>query len=242
MARLVDFVALYCPSDRFGPAYLDHIVSQVAAHYAGPHAWTFLTTEVSEPTTWRAGGREVAAIPLAEPWKLRARWQGQEKPTPYWCFSKLECFREDLGLGDRAVMTDLDNFVVGPLDDLLAYDGDIGMRPNFLPAQDQIARGAKWQSSWIMYRPSACHDIWETARALGGGELAQRFPPLGGGGDQAFLSWARPRADDLEQLYPGALASYRWRWCEANERARERMRVLYCHGQPKPHQIGWRPA
>jgi hypothetical protein len=253
MDRLIEFVALYVPGKCYGPEYIDFIVGQVDRGYSGPKRWTFLTNAEQEPSTWPIRGHQCRAIPLAEPWDIRILRPGHAERTPYWCFSKLEAFRPDLDFGDRAVLTDLDNFVVGPLDDLLGYAGDFAARQNFAAAETQRLRGSRWQSSWVQYRPAACHDLWDEAREIGEG-LHEYFVPLMGGGDQAFLSWFRPcpdspqvesgwpLGDDLDVLYPGQLASYKWGWLQARAEDRARMRVLYAHGKPKPHELNWRVA
>lgn len=147
--------------------------------------------------------------------ELRHGWPG------WW--SKMELFRPDLR-GDFLYM-DLDTMVRGSVahmerGDSLALlrdfyrDWGLGSGLMFLP---ETARGEIWEA-WIA-RP----DHW----------IGQHVT----GGDQEFLErfWLG-KAQRLQDLYPGEIASYKASPPEVRQAA-----TLVCfHGEPKPRDIGWK--
>lgn len=93
------------------------------------------------------------------------------------------------------------------------------------------------QLSWAQFDTAACHFIWDRAREMTDSEI-NAFAPVGGGrGDQLFVYKVLGREyDRLDDLYPGQLES--WKWGHIQGRAPD-ARVLFAHGQPKPHQLSW---
>jgi len=213
------FVFLWLRGGAFEtPYYVEHMVRGISDNTRRPCDFVVITDQASASETWDIAGQAVRAIPC-------------ERRFHAYQYCKLEAFRRDLDLHDRAVLSDLDNIVRRDLDPILGtYAGGFGARRNFR----RNVQASRLQSSWVMFRPHAHYWLWDKACELGEAELKRRFPTGGGKGDQAFLSHYVPEADDLESLYPGAFGSYRWM-----EERNLNARVLFCHGRPKPHEIGW---
>lgn len=246
---MISFVFLWVPEGPYKDTrYLDHITSQISRHYSKQKEFVCLTNHVHSIEQARFGGEDVCMVPLKTPWEIyaeRPRLKGVKER--YWCFSKIEAFRRDLDLCERAVLTDLDNFIVNPLDDLLSYNGAWGARQNFLSDRAH-ADGSVWQTSWVMFDPSKCHDLYDHASELGENGLPKTFKPFGGWGDQAFFSRYRPHpdyvecadvyGDDLLKLFPGSLTSLKW--AQRNGEDYRRAAVVFAHGKPKPHELDWK--
>lgn len=151
---------------------------------------------------------------------------------------KLEMFRDDLGfdVDDRIVFTDLDNLLLRPLTPLLDYRGEFGIRREFR----NCTGASPVQSSWVMWRAGAGHHLFE--KACKDPHLARNYPIGGGNGDQLFIGLNQPRWDDLAELYPGQLVSWKWQY-KHDPQIRKTARVAYCHGKrtEKPHVRNWQP-
>jgi len=214
---VISFAFLWKRAKSFtDPAYINHIVSSIAEHTTHACDFVCVTDQVKHPTTWEAGGHEVRAFPLK---KNFSRHQ----------HCKLEIFRPDLELCERAVLTDLDNFVLDDLDELLEYDGIFGARRTFLPETRPQP-----QLSWAQFHTPSCFPIWEHAKALSDKEVYEFAPTGQGRGDQLFVYKVVGEYDRLDDLYPGALESWKFGWDE-------RAKILFAHGKPKPHQLEWTP-
>jgi len=223
---VIDIVALYWPGGYWTPEYLRHLVRQLSAHTTRDWRFTVLHPPDADVPA-ETEGKPIRAVPLECPWQVRATDKNGGS-RPYRCYSKLEAFRDDLGLGDNAILVDLDIYVIADIDDVMAHSTDFGARPPWSPH-------AKWQTSWVMYRPRKCHDIWAKAKRLGPGGLKRDFPPLNGRGDQMFLSHMRPKGEQLNKTFPATFQSYRLKWRREKGAAG---RILFAHGADKPHLDG----
>jgi hypothetical protein len=151
---------------------------------------------------------------------------------------KLEMFRPDLGFDDdaRLVFTDLDNLLLRDLTPLFDYDGEFGIRREFRCCTGR----SPVQSSWVMWRSGAGHHLFE--KACKDPHLEQNYPIGGGNGDQLFIGLNQPEWDDLAELFPNQLVSWKWQYVR-DARIRSVARVAYCHGRrtEKPHVRNWKP-
>jgi hypothetical protein len=211
---MISFVFLWLRKKSFeDPYYIDHIVSSIEEHTTHACDFVCITDQVRSPTEWNNG---VRAFPLRKKFSKHQH-------------CKLEAFRPDLELCERAVLTDLDNFVIDDLDELLAYEGTFGARRTFLPE-----KRPQPQLSWAQFHTPSCYPIWERAKDMTD-EQVNDFAPTGQGrGDQLFVYKVLGEYDRLDDLYPGALESWKFGWDD-------RAKVLFAHGKPKPHQLEWTP-
>ncbi len=142
-------------------------------------------------------------------------------------YNKLSLFRRGLfPEGDRVVYFDLDTLIIGPLDEILAYDGEFAILRDFL-------RQGGFGSGVMLWRAGVGHDIWESF-------LAEGFPHVEGG-DQIWIERHRPpRVDPLQERFPGRFVSYKLH-CQLQAPAAAA--VVCFHGLPRPHEAttGWVP-
>jgi hypothetical protein len=90
-----------------------------------------------------------------------------------------------------------------------------------------------------MWRSGAGHHLFE--KACKDPHLEQNYPIGGGNGDQLFIGLNQPEWDDLAELFPNQLVSWKWQYVR-DARIRSVARVAYCHGRrtEKPHVRNWK--
>lgn len=214
---MISFVFLWIKAKSFtDPSYIDWIVSSISKNTTYDCDFICLTDQVAQQKNWKVKGYTVRAFPLVRKF---SRYQ----------HSKLECFREDLNLCKRTILTDLDNFVIGNIDEILDYQGAFGARRTFWPE-----KRPQPQLSWAQFHSPSCHFIWEKAKEFNDKQI-NKFAPTGGGcGDQLFVYKIYGEYDKLDDLYPGRLQSWKRGWDE-------RAKILFAHGKQKPHVLNWTP-
>lgn len=160
-----------------------------------------------------------------------------KRPLPYpglkgW-MNKLALFKpgvfED---GERVLYLDLDTVITGSLDEIAFYDGEFAMLQDLWFPQLRASGVMAWRGGFGAH-------IWESYAAAGF-PADVRFDGYTFGGDGAWIAQHVPRADVLQDLYPGQIASYK---VSAGMLAPQ-TRVCAFHGTPRPHEInsGWVPA
>lgn len=134
-------------------------------------------------------------------------------------WGKLALFREgEFTEGERVIFFDLDTVIVGPIDDLIRYQGEFAMlRDCYRP--DRLGSGV------MMWRGGFGADIWDAW------EKAAR--PRVDGGDQAWIERIHPEAERLQDIFPGRFVSFK---VDCNPYPPEGASVVYFHGWPKPHE------
>ena len=214
---MISFVFLWIKAKSFtNPAYIDWIVSNISENTTYACDFVCVTDQVKKPQNWQVKGHTVRAFPLTKRFNKHQH-------------NKLECFRQDLNICERAVLTDLDNFIIGNIDEILGYQGTFGARSTFLPETRPQP-----QMSWAQFHAPSCHFIWEEAKKYNDNQI-RKFAPTGGGcGDQLFIYKVYGEYDRLDKLYPGVLQSWKRGWDE-------RAKILFAHGKQKPHVLDWTP-
>lgn len=187
----------------YGPEYVHRLLGGVAEHLRTPHRFVCLTD------------MDVAGV---ETVALKHGWPG------YW--SKIELFRSGLFSG-RVLYLDLDNDIVGPLDDLASFPGRFGMIDDWIHPELGSSAVMMWHTD-----SAPVHDIWEPfVRSAQGAMASYR-------GDQNWISgsvgW-----EPLRSLYPGQIVS-RWRECVDN--VPDGARIVCWHGSVRPHLVDWAPT
>jgi glycosyltransferase involved in cell wall biosynthesis len=138
-------------------------------------------------------------------------------------WGKLYLFKRGLFTeGDRIIYLDLDTLVVGALDKILSYQGDMAILRDFY----QPRRGAP---GVILWRSGFGHFIWDEWIAQGRPE--NELGDLGWieGLDQGRFT---KQLDRLQDLYPDFFVSYKVH-CQPFPPVNAS--VVCFHGQPKPH-------
>lgn len=134
---------------------------------------------------------------------------------------KLFVYSPAANLSGRVILFDLDNVVVGSLEDMASYDGPLCVRGRLnaaqLPDGDMISFDADRAAS-----------LWDKALAP---DLLRRSM---NGREREFILWAAPHADTWQKVCPGQVVSYRHH-CRNGLPAGAR--VVSMHGNPQPHQV-----
>jgi FkbM family methyltransferase len=130
--------------------------------------------------------------------------------------------------GARILYLDLDTLITGCLDDIASYDGEFAMLAQFFNNVSPIFAGP--QSGVMVWRAGFGEHIWQTY-------VNTDYPDLPGG-DQAFLRHVHPNPDLLQDLYPGAVVSFK----QVGGIVPAQAAIACFHGQPHVHQVfpdGW---
>jgi len=151
----------------------------------------------------------------------------RELRPPNWCghLPKSYVYSPDAGLQGRVLLFDLDNVIVGSLDDMAAYAGDFCVRGRLVHSKprpvdgDMIAFEAGSATTLMMWEKANAPDVVRRSRD---------------GREREFILWANPDADQWQDVCPGQVVSYRL-GCKG--RLPPNARVVSCHGRPRPHQI-----
>lgn len=139
--------------------------------------------------------------------------------TGWW--NKLALFAPDVfEKGERIIYLDLDTVIVGPIDDILKYQGEFAILQDFY-------RPDGWQSSFMSWQAGFGHWIWERFNELGRPDIE--------GGDQVFIEQMVPHAHIWQVLFPDWFVSYKRHCVDMFPKG---ARVVIFHGEPRPHQAG----
>lgn len=146
-------------------------------------------------------------------------------PTLNGWWQKLRLFKPGMfPEGERMLYLDLDTVIVGDLRPLESYAGDFACLRDFYRHNGLGSGVMLWRSGWG-------GEIWERWNAMG--------RPTNPGGDQWWIELSVPRADRLQDLFPGMFASFK---ADCQNGAPEGARAICYHGRPRPHETGWRAA
>lgn len=154
---------------------------------------------------------DIPAIPTM--WRLPLSWD-----WPGW-WAKMELFRPGLFKGP-VVYFDLDTLIVDDISDLLSYRGEFGMIRGFY-------KRSIFQSGVMAWTPGlvsrALWDAW--IKDPEGNRTQQR-----GDGRWINANIKKDRVDDLHELYPGQIVSFK---VHARSKVPPGARVVCGHGQPR---------
>lgn len=132
-------------------------------------------------------------------------------------YAKLFLFKEFTQ--GRVIFFDLDTLIVGNIDYLADYTGEMAMLRNFYSP-------ANYGSGVMLWRGGFGHHITDAYVAEGCPDIP--------GGDQVYIE-RHTRADLLQELFPGQVISYK---VHAANAIPANSSVVCFHGFPHPHQAG----
>lgn len=142
--------------------------------------------------------------------------------TGWW--NKLYLFKAGLfPQGQRLFFLDLDTAIAGNIGDIISYAGEFAILRDFYNP-----RG--YNSSLMLWRAGFGSAIWDSYEAAGRPEIE--------GGDQVWIDRCVPQADILQDLFPGAIVSFKQK---ALLELPAGVRIVCFHGLPRPHEVrnGW---
>lgn len=139
-------------------------------------------------------------------------------------WNKLYLFKAGLfPEGERLFYLDLDTAITGDVSAIAAYAGEFATLRDFYNL-------AGYNSSLMLWRAGFGAEIWQSFAAAG-------YPDIPGG-DQAWIDRTAPGADVLQDMFPGAIVSFKQ---GALMELPPGVRIVCFHGQPRPHEVqnGW---
>ena len=134
-------------------------------------------------------------------------------------YNKLYLFKPGVLTGN-CVFVDLDTVIVGNLNELFSYEGELCVLRDL---DHQLHYG----SGLLAFRAEAVGCIWD--------EFVRRGCPIMEEGDQELIEVAFPDADFFQDRCPGQVVSYKLH-CRKNG-VPPYARVICFHGPPRPHEI-----
>jgi hypothetical protein len=154
----------------------------------------------------------------------------RELKAPFWKgnLPKSYVYSPEAGLEGRVLLFDLDNVIVGSLDDMAAYDGPFCVRGRL-----QYGRPRQPDGDMIAFEagnPTAL-SLWDAARH-------PATPLATQGRERDFILQVVPKADQWQDVCPGQVVSYRHD-CRTRHRGKlpPNARVVSMHGRPRPHEV-----
>lgn len=149
--------------------------------------------------------------------------------APVWdgCLPKLYVYSPEAELSGRVLLLDLDNVIVGSLDDMAAYDGEFCVRAA-LPEWDRGER--------LLDGDMIGFEVGEKSAALWDAFIAdpQAAAKETGGRERWFIR-AHIEADVWQEIVPGQVVSYKAH-CRNNGLPPD-ARIVSFHGKPRPHEV-----
>ena len=149
-------------------------------------------------------------------------WRALKPPSWRGNLPKTFVYSPDAGLNGRVILFDLDNVIVGSLDDMAAYRGPICVRGRLTP-RPRLPDG-----DMISFDASQVSYLWEAASR-------KDIEAITTGRERFFINYAAPKADHWQDVCPGQVVSYRYE--AARVGLSPRVRVVSFHGRPRPHEV-----
>jgi hypothetical protein len=144
-------------------------------------------------------------------------------PSWFGNLPKTYVYSPDAGLEGRVILFDLDNVIVGSLDDMAAYDGPLCVRGRL-----QHGRRPEPDGDMIAFDAGNVKHLWDYA-------CSQNIVKKTEGREREFILQVAPKCDIWQEVCPGQVVSYRHHCRSAG--VPKNARVVSCHGRPRPHEI-----
>lgn len=150
------------------------------------------------------------------------------------CLPKLYVYSSEAGLEGRVLLFDLDNVIVGSLDDMAAYDGEYCVRAA-LPEWEQGKRVL--DGDMIAFEPGEkTRALWDAFSADPQGVTKET------GGRERWFIRSRVEADVWQETIPGQVVSFKAHCRKDGHKLPPDARVVSFHGNPRPHmklELDW---
>ena len=152
-----------------------------------------------------------------------AKWRG--------CMPKLEAFKDDPDLQGQVFVFDLDNVIVGNIDELLAYRGAFATCMDPLPRRKNMVGG-----NIVSFPAGSISKLYQIVM----GNHAE-YDRICKGSERFLLDHmleigALESCEFFQDLYPGMIHSLKLDLA-SDHRKPDEMRILWLHGRPRPHQL-----
>lgn len=190
-------------SQIYGPEYVNRLAAMVRRHATRPHRFLCLT---DNPT-----GVDVPYTDVGT-------------DAPGW-WAKLVLFRPHPALvGYRVLYLDLDTVIVGNMDFLFEYNGNLAILQSFWPP-------SRYGSALMSIAPGYGGAIWSDFQRHRTAIMARLY------GDQDWIGEQVAAADLWQDLAPGKIGSYK---ADDLRESPKGFAICCFHGEPKPHEVdGW---
>jgi len=139
----------------------------------------------------------------------------------------MDVYRPDLCSGKRLTVG-LDTIITGPLDDILEHNTRVGLCTDpFTP---------QWICNAItLASPEFCDEIWDLWENKNK-EIMEHCIYFNVPSEMAVLRKYYNDVERLDVTFPGKILSYKAH-IRAKEIPVENTSIIYCHGNPKPHEM-----
>jgi hypothetical protein len=160
---------------------------------------------------------------LVKPLGEISKWRG--------CMPKLEAFNNDPDLQGQVFVFDLDNVIAGNLDELLAYRG------GFLTCMDPLpGRENKVGGNIVSFPAGTMSHVYRLVM-----ENHVKYDAICKGSERYLLdhfleAGVMSQCDYIQNLFAGLICSLKLDLASGN-RSPEHMKILWLHGQPRPHKL-----
>lgn len=196
-----------------GERYVRTLKAMVDRHLTVPHTFYCITDAP------KSGINCIAADPRAPGW-----WQ------------KIHQFKHGMFAEDKILSFDLDTFVIGNINNIVALDTDLALIRDFWRPQFAMNGVMLWRNGGL------AHLFWDFYQEQGF-PTEYEFGDGGWMGDQS-MPYSHMRHHMLQDQFPGQFVSYK---TECMKVGREYLkappigaRVMCFHGHPRPHEAaGW---
>jgi hypothetical protein len=145
-------------------------------------------------------------------------------PSWFGNLPKTFIYSPEAELQGRVLLFDLDNVIVGSLEEMAAYGGPLCVRGRLQsgkdrqPDGDMISFEANSGTAMELWRQAQRPDIEKVTR----------------GKEREFILHAAPHCDQWQDVCPGQVVSYRHH-CKG--KLPKNARVVSMHGRPRPHEV-----
>lgn len=141
------------------------------------------------------------------------------------CLPKVMAFDPSNGFEGRVLVFDIDNVIVGSLDEMAEYNGHLCVRDGFRgqgPDGDMISFDARSELAQI---------IWKYFE-----RNYKKVEKRTGGRERYYYRSIVRKLDVWQNVCPGQVCSYK-RHCRGRGKVPKRARVVSFHGDPRPHRV-----
>ena len=201
--------------DLFGPEYVNKLYNSIKRNTTIPINFICYT---EDPTGVECETREFL------------------EPLPYWWYI-IGLFNPAHGFKNKTIYLDLDTVITGNIDHILTLEEDFATLRDFY-------RPNGLQTAYIMWEPEWGAFIWD--------RLKTQYPKPGhykrllkfAGGTNRFLEQSVGLGNEVVRLqdkFNGECVSYKVNIRRPERFVPDREKIVFFHGQPRPHEVAHLP-